>query len=141
MATGRSLDGFAEYMDEIVHSATARVVRKAEQAAEVAGREFVFKLQTTGGVDEHPFTRSPDSMERRDTGRMLKAAGEGLRVDESTDTHFKARVGFTEDQAKYFLYQDQGWTSTAGNVIAGANALATARAVLEQELKGVKWQQ
>lgn len=138
MATGDLAAFIRNRAEGEVEALASGVIRKVHAATQDAGAVFAQRLGTTGGVDEHPYTRSPGSDARLDTGAMLRAAegrdGPGLTVDERTGRRYRARVGFTKEQEDYFLYQDQGWVSTQGRQVQGANALATARAVLQAKI-------
>lgn len=138
MATGDLAAFLRDRMGGAVEDAAESTIRRVHTAAQDAGAVFAQRLGTTGGVDEHPYTRSPGSEARLDTGTMLNASegpdGPGLAVDERTRVRYRARVGFTREQLRYFLFQDQGWVSVQGRVVEGANALATARATLQARI-------
>lgn len=119
-----------------------RLIGQVDQVVTEAGQAFVQKLDTTGSVSDHPYTRSPGSSAREDTGKMRRASGGGsgkkVEADARTAGQYAAEVGFTDGQEDYFLWQDQGWESTAGRMISGMNALATAEQVIQIGLEDLR---
>ncbi len=119
-----------------------KLIGEVDQVVERAGADFMSRINTTGSVSEHPYTRSPGSSARENTGRMKRASGGGtgrkVEVDSRSTGEYSAEVGFTDDAADYFLWQDQGWESQAGRMIEGMNALATAEQTIQIGLEELR---
>ena len=130
-----------QYVQEASQDALADLVRGVDRVVEEAGAAFMQRVDTTGSFLEHPYTRTPGSDRREDTGFMRKSAGDGtgrqVQVMSPQTGQYKAKVGFTDAERDYFLYQDEGWTHQSGREIEGMNALAAARMVLEAGLEGL----
>lgn len=121
-----------EALDGIQAEAIERTMRVARAAADAGGRMMLSKINTSGAG--MPYKHEPNTARRYKTGRMLASVGsEGWTPLPGHAPHkgrFRAVVGFGEDRADYFLYQDKGT-----RYIKGMLAVAAAKVIVEDTLR------